>query len=120
MPAEARRRRRIQMRRIGAVAASLTIALALAACGSGSGDDEGDSTAASSDDPIVLGFAIGETGFMAPFDDPARTAAEFAIDDINEDGGASGREFDLVSADTKSKPELAGDAATQVLGDDAD
>lgn len=108
------------MVRIGAVFIALAIALGLAACGSGSGEDESDSTAASSDEPIKLGFAIGETGFMAPFDDPARTAAEFAIEDINADGGAAGRTFETTSADTKSKPELAGDAATQVLGEDSD
>jgi branched-chain amino acid transport system substrate-binding protein len=99
----------------------LALVLGLAACGSGSGDDDSDDTSeASTDEPITLGFAIGESGFMAPFDEPAKVAAEFAIEDINADGGAAGRTFETTSANTKSKPELAGDAATQVLGDGAD
>ena len=101
----------------------LALVLVLAACGSGSGDDDDDSGSsgeASTDEPITLGFAIGESGFMAPFDEPAKVAAEFAIEDINADGGASGRTFETISANTKSKPELSGDAATQVLDEGAD
>lgn len=108
------------MMRISSALAALLLALFLAACGSGSGDETSDSSAASSDEPLTLGFAIGETGFMAPFDDPARTAAQFAMDDVNADGGIDGRQVEMVSADTKSKPELSGDAATDVLGQGAD
>jgi branched-chain amino acid transport system substrate-binding protein len=97
----------------------IALILGVAACGSGSGSDSSD-TGSSEKGPITLGFAIGETGFMAPFDVPAKTAADFAIDDINADGGASGRQFETTVADQKSKPELSGDAATQVLNDGAD
>ena len=77
----------------------------MAACGSGSGSsDSGDSTSASSDEPIKLGFAIGETGSREPFDGPAQVAADFAIEDINADGGASGRQLETTTANTKSKP----------------
>ncbi len=107
------------MKRLIALFAALFIVVGLAACGSGSGDDsssgEGDSS-----DPIVLGFAIGETGFMAPYDLPARTVAQMAVDDINADGGVDGRDLKIVSANTKSKPELAGNAATQVIDDGAE
>jgi branched-chain amino acid transport system substrate-binding protein len=57
---------------------------------------------------------------MAPFDGPAKVAADFAIEDINKAGGAAGRKFQTVTANTKSKAELSGDAATQVLNDGAD
>ena len=57
---------------------------------------------------------------MEPFDGPAKTAADFAIEDINGDGGVSGRQLQTTTANTKSKPELSGDAATQVLNDGAD
>ena len=107
------------MRRLYACAAALAVTVGLAACGSGSGSS-GDSTSADSNDPITLGFAIGETGFMEPFDGPAKTAADFAIEDINGDGGVSGRQLQTTTANTKSKPELSGDAATQVLNDGAD
>ena len=109
------------MKRVIAAIAMIALILGLAACGSGSGDDSGgDTTEASSDEPLTLGFAIGETGFMEPFDVPAQTSAGFAIDDINADGGIDGRQVETVTADMKSKPELAGDAATKVLDDGAD
>jgi branched-chain amino acid transport system substrate-binding protein len=110
------------MRRLGAVLLVFLLALGLAACGSGSGDDGGGDTSSGGggSEPITLGFAIGETGFMAAYDGPARTVAEFAMDDYNAKGGVDGRELKAVSADMKSKPELSGDAATQVLSDGAD
>ncbi|MBS1676998.1 MAG: ABC transporter substrate-binding protein [Actinobacteria bacterium] len=104
------------MKRLIAFLLMALTAVALAACGSGSGG----SSSGSDSGPVVLGFAIGETGFMQPFDGPAKKAAEFAIEDINKKGGAAGRKFETVSADTKSKPELSGDAATQVLSDGAE
>jgi branched-chain amino acid transport system substrate-binding protein len=107
------------MKRLIAFFAALFIVVGLAACGSGSGDD-GSSGEGDSSDPIVLGFAIGETGFMGPYDLPARTVAQMAADDINADGGVDGRDIEIVSANTKSKPELAGNAATQVIDDGAD
>jgi branched-chain amino acid transport system substrate-binding protein len=57
---------------------------------------------------------------MEPFDVPAQTSAQFAIDDINKDGGIDGRQIETTTADMKSKPELAGDAATKVIDDGAD
>jgi branched-chain amino acid transport system substrate-binding protein len=105
------------MRRLIACAAALALTAGMAACGSGSGSE----TSSSSDEgPITLGFAIGETGFMEPFDGPAKVAADFAIEDINGEGGADGRKFETTTANTKSKAELSGDAATQVLDDGAD
>lgn len=107
------------MKRLLALFAALSIAVGLAACGSGDGDD-GSGGGEKTSDPIVLGFAIGETGFMAPYDLPARTVAQMAADDINADGGVDGRDIEIVSANTKSKPELGGNAATQVIDDGAD
>ncbi len=105
------------MRRLVAVLAISGLAMGFAACGS---DDSGDSAGGNSDDPITLGFAIGETGFMEPYDVPTRTVAQMAADDINADGGIDGRQIEIVSANTKSKPELAGNAATKVIDEGAD
>lgn len=110
------------MKRIGMSIAGVVAVLGLAACGSGqstSSSDAGDTTAKAGE-PITLGFAIGETGFMAPYDLPARAAAQMAVDDVNADGGAKGRPFRIVSENMKSKPELSGNAATAVLGKGAD
>lgn len=106
------------MSRLGTTAAACIAALGLAACGSG--QDSGNAEPAASKGPVTLGFAIGETGFMAPYDLPARAAAELAIKDVNAKGGAAGRELRTVSADMKSKPELSGTAATSVIGKGAD
>lgn len=104
------------MKRLFACMAVVVAAAGLAACGSGSGDE----SSSSDEGPITLGFAIGETGFMEPYDVPARTVAEMAVEDINAAGGIDGRELEIISANTKSKPELAGNAATQVISDGAD
>ncbi len=93
----------------------------LAACGSDGGDEGGGGEATAAEEgPITLGFAIGEGGFMVPYDVPTRTVAQMAVDDINANGGVNGRQLEIVSANTKSKPELAGNAATKVIEDGAD
>ncbi|MCW2994149.1 MAG: hypothetical protein JWQ18_1644 [Conexibacter sp.] len=110
------------MKRIGTLSAAMIAAASLAACGSGQSSDSSDAatTAAKPTGPITLGFAIGETGFMGPYDLPAREAAQLAIDDVNAKGGAAGRPFKIVSENMKSKPELSGTAATAVLAKGAD
>ncbi|MFA4927395.1 MAG: ABC transporter substrate-binding protein [Patulibacter sp.] len=110
------------MKRIGMPIAGVVAVLGLAACGSGqsTGSNDGDDTKAKAGDPITLGFAIGETGFMGPYDLPARAAAQMAVNDVNAKGGVKGRKFRIVSENMKSKPELSGNAATAVLGKGAD
>jgi branched-chain amino acid transport system substrate-binding protein len=111
------------MKRIGTFGAAIVAVCGLAACGSGQGSDSSSSgdtatTSTTSTKPITLGFAIAETGFMAPYDLPARVAAQMAIDDLAAKGG--GRPFKIVSDNMKSKPELSGNAATAVLSKGAD
>jgi branched-chain amino acid transport system substrate-binding protein len=106
-----------------ALAVVLLAAVGLAACGSGGGG--GDSTGSSSDGnaesgPITLGFAIAKSGFVEAYDFPPRVGAELAIEDENKDGGPVGRKFKMITADTKSKPELGSDAAAKVLGEGAE
>jgi branched-chain amino acid transport system substrate-binding protein len=109
------------MKRLGAFLLIALAAVALAACGSGSGGGGGDSSSSSeAGGPITLGFAIGETGFMQAYDEPAKIAAEFAIEDLEKEGRPEGRKFKVVTADMKSKPELSGDAATEVLSEGAE
>lgn len=99
----------------GLVAAA-TVAILLPGCGSGkTGASSADGGKSQEKGPITLGFAIGQSGFMAPFDLPAQVAAQFAMDDINAKGGIDGRKLESVTADMKSKAELAGDAATSVI-----
>jgi branched-chain amino acid transport system substrate-binding protein len=100
--------------------ACIALIAALAACG---GDDDSEAEGAGgakSSEPVTIGFVIGKTGILESYDMPATTAAKLAIEDINAEGGAGGRELRTVEADMKSKPELAGTAATKVIGDGAE
>jgi branched-chain amino acid transport system substrate-binding protein len=96
--------------------ALLMLALGAAACGGDDDDDGGSDTS----EPITIGFVVGETGVLEAYDVPAMTMAELAIEDINAEGGIDGRQIETLSADMKSKPELAGTAATEVISQGAD
>ena len=50
------------------------------------------STAQAEDKPILIGFAVGLTGWIAPFDTGYKSA-EIAIDEINAKGGLLGRKL---------------------------
>ena len=92
---------------IAASAALLSVALAL--CGA-------QGAFAADKDPIIIGAAIAQSGFIAAYDtDPAK-AAEMAIEDLNAKGGVLGRPLKMMYRDTKS--DIAGGAvAAQELLD---
>lgn len=100
------------------ISAACLLAVGVGACGS-SGSDS--ATAGSkSTKPITIGFVIGKTGVLESYDTPAATAARYAIADINKAGGVDGRQIKTIQADMKSKPALAGTAATDVISKGAD
>jgi branched-chain amino acid transport system substrate-binding protein len=103
--------------RLSTSIACLLAVAGLAACGSSS-NSSSDSSKKSG--PITIGFVIGKTGVLESYDIPAATAAKYAIADINKAGGVDGRQIKTVEADMKSKPELAGTAATDVISKGAD
>jgi branched-chain amino acid transport system substrate-binding protein len=75
---------------------------------------------AQSGDPIVIGAAIAQTGFIAAYDaDPAK-AAEMAIAEINAAGGVLGRPLKMVYSDTKSEIPQGAVAAMEVMSQGAD
>lgn len=95
----------------------------LAACG---GDDSGDANGANggggeaSDEPITIGIASGQTGFMSFFDVPAKVGAEMAVDHINAEGGVDGRELELIVRDHRTEVDRVGPTALEVIEDGAD
>jgi branched-chain amino acid transport system substrate-binding protein len=101
---------------------------ALAVLGACGGDDEGNAGGsggggdggAASGEPVVIGAAIAKTGFFSVADNPAVTMMEFAIDDFNKQGGAGGRPFELITADTKSDPNQGTNAALKLIDEGAD
>ena len=71
-------------------------------------------------EPIVIGAAIAQSGFAAPYDhDPSR-AAEIAIEAINAKGGVLGRPLKMIYADTKSDLAHGAVAGMEVLDSGAD
>ena len=66
--------------------------------------------------PIVIGFAADLSGQMAPFDNPALTAAKLEIAKINAAGGINGAKLQIVSCDTQnSKPDVSKSCVNNVV-----
>lgn len=105
----------------GRIGLILAAALTASACGAGttepaqSNDPNEDSA-----EPIVIGAALGFTGLLEPYEGEAFETAKMAVEDINAKGGVLGRQLELIRADTKSDPNLATTAASEVLDKGAD
>jgi branched-chain amino acid transport system substrate-binding protein len=83
----------------------------LAACATG-----GNSAAASSPgSDLIIGYAIGESGLLLPYDVPTANMGQLAIDDFNAKGGVLGHKIKQIRADTKSVIENAGTTALTVI-----
>ena len=92
------------------IAALSTVSLAAAILLAGA-----EITSAADKDPIIIGAAIAQSGFVAPYDtDPAK-AAEMAIEDVNAKGGVLGRPLKMMYRDTKSDIAGGGVAAQELL-----
>jgi branched-chain amino acid transport system substrate-binding protein len=123
------------MRRAGTlgVLAALLLAPAVLAVGCG-GDDDDDAAgtqpaatgatteeAASTDEPITIGWAFDASGQMAPFDGPALAAAKIRVEQLNGEGGVGGRELQIETCDTQNNdPAKAKACATTLLDGGAD
>jgi branched-chain amino acid transport system substrate-binding protein len=68
---------------------------------------------------IVIGAAIGKTGYMAPFD-ATIAAVEQLVKETNARGGIEGHPVRVIQADTHSDPQQAVVAVQQVIEDGAD
>jgi len=66
--------------------------------------------------PIVIGFAADLSGQMAPFDNPALTAAKLEAAKINAAGGVNGARLQIVACDTQnSKPDVSKSCVNNVV-----
>jgi len=100
------------MKKILCLLCVLAVALLmLPGCG-GSGDG---AQAPDSDEPIIIGAALCQTGIQAPLDEPALRGAQLAVDVLNEKGGVLGRPVKLVAMDGKSDPVTVGNVAKQLI-----
>lgn len=98
-----------------AIASAAALTMILSACSdadSDSGSGEGEE--------IVIGFALSQSGNMAPFDVEPGNAAMLRIDEINESGGVDGRMIRSVSRDVRSDPNAVGTATTELINEGVD
>lgn len=101
--------------------AAVGLAALAVGCGS-SGDDGGSSGAGTSDSgegPIKIGFAVADSGAIAPYDIEPTQAAQLRVDEINRAGGVLGRRLEIVKQNTQSDKALSTNVATELLGDGA-
>jgi branched-chain amino acid transport system substrate-binding protein len=80
----------------------------------------GDDSTATGGEPVVIGVANGQSGFMSFFDGPALNGMEMAVEAINEAGGVDGRPLQIVTADHKSDVNQITAAALSVIDQGAD
>ncbi|MEY4959638.1 MAG: hypothetical protein RL271_1012 [Actinomycetota bacterium] len=87
----------------------VVLALALTGCSSSSEE------AVECTEPILIGAAMAQTGFMSPFDGPALTTAQIAVDKINAAGGVNGCQLVLEAVDTETNPDKGQQIATDLI-----
>ena len=75
----------------------------------------GDPALAQTKEPFTLGVALPTTGSAAPFGLDQIQALEWAIADINAQGGAGGRKLNAVILDTQARPQIGVDVVTRLV-----
>lgn len=90
----------------------------LVGCGS---DDSNDSSSEGGGLPkeIVIGAAIGKTGYLVPYDANI-TAVEQLVDETNAKGGIDGHKVRIIQVDNRSEPQQAPVAAQKAIEQGAD
>jgi branched-chain amino acid transport system substrate-binding protein len=107
------RTRRLQTAIFLALALSLAL---LAGCGSG-GDT--DTSKGGLPDEIVIGAAIGKSGYLVPYDSNI-AAVEQLVEETNARGGIDGSKLRVISVDNHSDPQQQPIAVQKVIEDGAD
>jgi branched-chain amino acid transport system substrate-binding protein len=97
-----------------ALCAGAAVAAAGVIAGCGSGDSGGGSGDGKDAGPIVVGSILDQTGPLNIYGTAMQHATEFAIDDINANGGVLGRKLKLVSYDAQSAQEKYTQYASQL------
>jgi branched-chain amino acid transport system substrate-binding protein len=104
---------------------ALVFALALLGAACSTSDSSSDTTGTSgssgtaSGDPIVIGFPADLTTDWAYYDSPMQEGAQFAVDQINENGGVLGRPLELNTVDTRNDVAEAAKVTQQLIDDGA-
>jgi branched-chain amino acid transport system substrate-binding protein len=88
------------MRRLLAVVC--LVGLVAAACGGDGGQTQQESEGQQEQAPIVIGYVGDFSDVYSFYDLPVRDGAQFAVDEINADGGVLDRELQLVARDGRN------------------
>jgi branched-chain amino acid transport system substrate-binding protein len=104
---------------------ALVFALCLlgAACSTkDSTTDQGGATdgGSASGEPITIGFPADLSTDWAYYDSPMQEGAQFAVDQINENGGVLGRPLELKTVDMRNDVAEAAKVTQQLIDDGAD
>ncbi|PUA20403.1 ABC transporter substrate-binding protein [Glaciimonas sp. PCH181] len=73
------------------------------------------SSARAADEPITIGFAIAESGWLQNYDSAPFKAAVLKIDEINKAGGLLGRQLKYRVIDTKTERERSASAGAELI-----
>jgi branched-chain amino acid transport system substrate-binding protein len=102
------------------VALAFVLCLVGAACStSNDGNDDGSDGGSASGDPILIGFPADLSTDWASFDSPMEEGAQFAVDQINDEGGVLGRPLELKTVDMRNDVAEAAKVTQQLLDDGA-
>lgn len=66
-------------------------------------------------EPIKIGFAIAQSGFMSAYDTPGFKAAVLKIEELNAAGGIMGRKIEYSISDTKTEREQSAKAGSELV-----
>jgi len=66
-------------------------------------------------DELLVGYAGGFTGYLAPYDQPSLKGVQLAIEEINASGGVDGMQIQLIVKDTRSDTAQAAVAAQELV-----
>ncbi|MGW4664750.1 branched-chain amino acid ABC transporter substrate-binding protein [Streptosporangium sandarakinum] len=102
------------------IASLAAVALLATGCGQGllGGGDGGD--AAKTNEPIVLGMLIPQSGSEAAIGPYMSNAAQLAVDEINAKGGVLGRKLQLKTADDACDAQSAAAGANKLVTEGVD
>ncbi|MGZ8597469.1 MAG: ABC transporter substrate-binding protein [Actinomycetota bacterium] len=104
---------------------ALVFVLCLVGAACSTSDDSGgegggtDASGEASGDPIVIGFPADLTTDWAYYDSPMQEGAQFAVDQINAEGGVLGRPLELQTVDMRNDVAEAAKVTQQLIDDGA-
>ena len=97
----------------------LTLVGAVCSTSDDDGGGDTDDSGAASGDPIVIGFPADLTTDWAYYDSPMQEGAQFAVDQINDNGGVLGRPLELQTVDMRNDVAEAAKVTQQLIDDGA-